>query len=504
MIRIGRRGVLGVGLGAAAGLYFGTGVAAGEWDSYPFTLGVASGAPTPTGVTLWTRLAPSPLEIDGGLAPRALPVHWQVSDDERFTTVVQQGTAIAYPEAAHSVRVDVTGLAPDRWYFYRFRCGRALSRVGRTRTLPAAGAAVSALRMAIASCQRFEDGYYTAYRDMAARDLDLVLQVGDYIYDDVFTTGVHPRLAEIPNHLRATATDLQSYRLRHALYRLDPDLQDAHAAAPWLVIPDNHDAVEDGDPALLQRRAAAYQAYYEHLPMSAAAHPDGPSMRIHHSVDFGGLARLHLLDTRQFRDDQYVCGTELIGAACAALDDPQRSMLGANQERWLRRSLGRTGAAWNPIVQTVLFAPYDFAAGADREVYYASWDGYPAARQRLLDDLAATRPRNPVMLSADWHTAWVNNVPADRNLDGPPVLTEFLTTGISSAAAFTSNLTKQSLPENPQVRFYDENCGYTLCTITASQWRTDFVAADTGSRDGSVHTISSWVIESGRAQADQR
>ncbi|MCI2416646.1 alkaline phosphatase D family protein [Saccharopolyspora sp. K220] len=491
MIRIGRRGVLGGGLGAAAGLYFGTGVAIGEWDRYPFTLGVASGAPTPTRVTLWTRLAPSPLEIDGGLAPRALPVQWQIAEDERFCKVVQQGTAVAFPEAAHSVHVDVAGLAPGRWYFYRFHCGRATSRIGRTRTLPAEDARVSTLRMAVASCQRFEDGYYTAYRDMAVRDLDLVVHVGDYIYENVYTTGARPRLAEIPSHLRADATDLQSYRLRHALYRLDPHLQDAHASAPWLVIPNSDEAAEDGEQTPSDRRSAAYQAFYEHLPMSAVAHPNGPSMRIHHNIDFGALARLHLLDTQQFRDDQQV-------------HDPARSMLGASQEQWLRRSLSSTDTAWNPIVQAGLFTPYDLAAGAGRDVYYASWNGYPAARQRLLDDLAETRARNPVFLSADWHTAWVNNVPADRNLDGLPVLTEFLTTGISSSAASTSHLTKPSLPENPQVRFYDENSGYTLCTINASQWRTDFLAADTSDPGGAVRTVSSWMIESGRPQADQR
>ncbi|MFI7443206.1 alkaline phosphatase D family protein [Nonomuraea indica] len=505
-----RRGFLGTGLGMAATVWTNAGAVTADdrvrWNADPFTLGVASGAPRPDGVVLWTRLAPVPLQQDGGLPPRDLPIRWQVAEDERFTRVVRKGEATARAEEIHSVHVDVRGLRPDRWYFYRFRCGEAISRTGRTRTLPTLSAGVSEARLAIASCQRYEHGYYSAYRHLAEQSPDLVVHLGDYIYENV-RTGV--RLHDIPVELRTDANDLASYRLRHTLYRLDPDLQDAHACAPWLLIADNHDAVEDGDntQAVLARRAAAYQAYYEHLPLPRDARPHGASMRIHRNLDYGSLARLHLLDTRQYRDRQQICGTSSVtGPACTALDAEQRSMLGAQQERWLRHSLGSSHANWNAITQTVLFAPYNFrsANGADEDVYYASWQGYPAARARLLDDIVTQRPHNPLMLSGDWHTAWVNTVDADAEARGSrPVMTEFLSSGISSDPGFTSNLAKPSLEANPHVRYYDDHCGYTLCTITRDNWQTTFLGAETTGRDGSVRPVSSWTVESGRPEAER-
>jgi alkaline phosphatase D len=501
---ITRRGLIaaGVGAGALAALAAAPVGAFAGARKYPFTLGIASGAPTSNGVVLWTRLAPAPLEAGGGMAPRSVPVQWQVATDERFSQVVRFGSVMAHPEDAHAVHVDVTGLAPDRWYYYRFRGDGAVSPVGRTRTLPLPGSDMASLRIAVASCQRYEEGYYTAYRHMATHEVDLVVHLGDYIYEDVLDSG--RRLHEIPVPLRDEAKDLLSYRRRHALYRLDPDLQTAHASAPWVLIPDNHDAVDDGDHtlAIMARKAAAYRAYYEHLPLEPDTRPRGPMMRIHRSLDFGSTLRLHLLDTRQYRSDQHVCGTALIGPRCAALDDPNRSMLGAEQEKWLATSLQHSDATWNAIAQTVLFAPYDFTRGDDRGIYYASWDGYPAARRRLLADIAEHRPRNPVMLSADWHTAWVNDVPGDPDdLDSPRVMTEFLTTGVSSTSSFTSQLTTPSMDENPQVRFYDESCGYTLCTIGPDRWHTEFFSADTTDPDRGVHPVATWTIEAGSPTA---
>ncbi|MFE4369638.1 alkaline phosphatase D family protein [Streptomyces sp. NPDC056835] len=506
---LARRSVVGGALGAAVTLWAGpaaAGAGAGaqpSWGSYPFTLGVASGAPRPDGVVLWTRLAPAPLQADGGMPPHTVTVKWQVAEDEHFTRIVRQGRALARPDDAHSVHVDVHGLRPDRWYHYRFGSGTAISRTGRTRTLPAPGARVSALRLALASCQRYEHGYYSAYRHMAAQNPDVVVHLGDYIYENTLTG---PRLEAMPTALRTTATDLTAYRLRHSLYRLDPDLQEAHAAAPWLLILDNHDAVEDGTTtaSMLARRVAAYRAYYEHLPLSPQSRPNGPSMRIHDKIDYGRLLRLHLLDTRQHRDTEQICGgSSIVGEACPAISAQQRTMLGAQQERWLRHSMGSSRTTWNALTQTVLFAPYKFRSGDDTSsIYYASWDGYTAARRRLLDDIATQRPSNPVMLSGDWHTAWVNSVPAQmQDLDGPPVMTEFLTTGISSNPAYTSALAKPSLAGNPQVHYYDEHCGYTLCTVTPGTWETTFVTADTTARTAPVMATASWTVESGHPQA---
>ncbi len=241
----------------------------------PFTLGVASGDPTPTGVVLWTRLAPRPLDPDGGMPARAVPVQRQVATGPRIRNVVRRGVALAHPRFAHSVHVEVEGLDPGRSYWYRFRAGGHLSRVGRTRTVPAPGRPLGRLDLAVVSCQSWESGFYTAYRHLAEDDVDLVLHLGDYIYETAPRPG-RPRI-----HRGGEATDLPSYRVRHALYKTDPDLQAAHARHPFLVTFDDHEVQNNhtgrhpatGDPgAFLRRRTAAYRAAWEHLPLRRPPH----------------------------------------------------------------------------------------------------------------------------------------------------------------------------------------------------------------------------------------
>ncbi|HCE03502.1 MAG TPA: alkaline phosphatase, partial [Acidobacteria bacterium] len=234
----------------------------------PFSLGVASGDPTSDSVMLWTRLAPVPLE-GGGMGDEAVEVNWAVATDERMTRVVQRGTSVARPDLGHAVHVEVTGLEPDRWYWYRFRSGGEASRVGRTRTFPVAGSAVRQLKMAFASCQHYETGYFTAYRHMLEDDLDVVFHLGDYIYE------YEGRDGRARKHTGDEIELLSDYRNRHALYKLDPDLQEAHARFPFIVTWDDHEVdnnyaasiSEDGLPAELfeRRRRVAYQAYYEHM-----------------------------------------------------------------------------------------------------------------------------------------------------------------------------------------------------------------------------------------------
>ena len=277
------------------------------FTAYPFTLGIASGAPLPDGVVLWTRLAPAPLD-GGGLPPAAIEVRWEVADDEGFRRIVGSGTTLAEPLLAHSVHVEVSGLAPARWYWYRFMAGDAVSPVGRTRTAPTAGAAVDRLRFAFASCQQYEQGFYAAHRHLAAEDLDLVVFLGDYIYESSWGSR-HVRKHEGPE-----PTTLEQYRNRYARYKSDPDLQRSHAVFPWLVTWDDHevdndyanDRAEDLDPDFLVRRAAAYQAYWEHMPLRTGARPNGPHMQLYGRHEFGRLARVHVLDGRQYRDHQ-VC-----------------------------------------------------------------------------------------------------------------------------------------------------------------------------------------------------
>jgi alkaline phosphatase D len=476
-----------------------------RFASDPFSLGVASGEPAPRGVVLWTRLAPDPFSLDGGVPAGDLPVRWEVARDEGFRRVVRRGEARAVAQLAHAVHVEVDGLAPDTWYWYRFQAGGERSAVGRTRTLPRRGARPRATAFAVASCQRFEHGYFTAHRHLARQDLDFVVHLGDYLYENPIAPTAGPRALGLPDELRPAATDLAGYRLRHALYKTDPDLQAAHAAFPWLTILDNHDAVWDGDEAdprdNLARRAAAYQAWFEHMPWRARQRPAGPSMPIHRRLAWGDLLELQLLDTRQFKDDEDVCGAPPpnLGPRCPAVLDPARTMLGEAQERWLLDGLERSRGRWNAIAQTILMAEFDFTPGPERSYYLSGWDGYPAQRRRLLDHLARTRVANPVILTGDWHTSWVNDVKADPADPGSQTLaTELLATSISSDTGFTSSRSQPAVTENPVVKYYNDRNGYTRCAVTREQWRADFVdVLDTDVPASPTSVSASWVIESG-------
>ncbi len=332
-----RRQVLAAGL-ASAGLLVvgGEGRAAAAPSSLPppFTLGVASGEPEPDGVVLWTRLAPQPLD-GGGMPDRAVPVEWEIAADEGLRRVVRRGVAAALPQHAHTVHVEVGGLRPATWYWYRFRADGHLSRVGRTRTAPARSASPPRLRFAFASCQNFQDGFWPAYAGMAAEDLELVVHLGDYIYEGGVNAGA-PR-----QHNSAEIVTLADYRNRHALYRGDPALQAAHAAFPWLLTFDDHEVENNYAGAIpenpaeasgfLARRAAAYQAYWEHLPLRRRQRPHGPDLLLYRQAAFGDLLELRLLDTRQYRTDQ-PCGDGL-QVRCPAALDPAATMTGPAQER---------------------------------------------------------------------------------------------------------------------------------------------------------------------------
>ena len=299
----------------------------------PFKLGIASGDPTPTGVVLWTRLAPDPLE-GGGMPPVPVDVRWEVAEDDKMTQVVRRGVVRAAPEWAHSVHADVEGLRPDRWYWYRFDVGDSASAIGRTRTLPPLGAPADRLRFAFVSCQHFETGYFTAYRHLAAEDLDLVFHLGDYIYENAGD----PEAGRIRVHSSDEITTLEDYRNRYAQYRTDPDLQAAHAAFPWWVTWDDHevdnnyanDISENDDPrdAFLLRRAAAYQAYYEHMPLRRAQIPKGPALRLYRDFSYGSLTSFFILDTRQYRTNQ-PCGDSSVNPPCGGEKDPNATMMGA-------------------------------------------------------------------------------------------------------------------------------------------------------------------------------
>jgi alkaline phosphatase D len=409
-------------------------------DPPRFTLGVASGHPQPDSVVLWTRL----MGLD---LPAEVPVAWQLAHDEGFTRIADQGRVPARADEAHSVRAEPAGLAPDRWYFYRFEALGQQSATGRTRTAPAPDAPTG-LRAALASCQRWEHGHYAAWRHAAEQPLDLVLFAGDYIYEYAAPPdSVRP-------HPLAHARTLAHYRERYALYKSDPALQAAHAAAPWVLIWDDHEVendyandlgVHDRGAVFLARRAAAYQAWWEHQPVPAAWRPQGPAMRIHHRLAWGRLAMLHAVDGRQHRDHQAcprpvrAAGSATVDAAdCPALADPGRSLLGDAQERWLAEGWDPQ-RRWNLLLQTTLMARASRRAveGPGTGRYWTDgWDGYAPARQRLLAAAADRGARDLVVLGGDVHAHYAADLKTDYDAPGAPVVaSEFCTTSISSNGA---------------------------------------------------------------------
>jgi alkaline phosphatase D len=485
----------------------------------PFALGVASGAPGSASVVLWTRLTGACI----GSGP--VPVRWEIAHDEAFARIVQQGQATALAQLAHTVHVDAHGLEPDRWYFYRFLAGGWASPVGRTRTLPAADAAVARLRIGYASCQRWEHGYFAAWRHLRAEQPDLVVFLGDYIYE---YPGARAAVRSVPGFW---ATTLDDYRRRHALYKSDADLQAMHAACPWLLTWDDHEVQNDyaglqaGDSGppwgdFAARRAAAYQAYYEHMPLPASAFTralqglaGGAELRLYSQHRFGRLAALHLLDLRQYRSPQACTPGGRTGAgevdpqACAALADPRRSLLGAAQEQWLEAQLAAGGATWTVLAQSTLFGQRDVRNGPGRLFWNDGWDGYPAARRRLTDALQTHRVGNAVLLGGDVHQNWVGHVKQDyERAESASLGVEFCGTSITSretkgaAAAVPRQLAK-----NPHFTFADaQHRGYGLAEFTPARLQVNLRVLDDVARpDANVRTLARFAVEAGRAQVER-
>lgn len=519
-----RRGFL-AGAGAAlAGMTIAGGLPGGTATAQrftidPFTLGVASGDPSPNGVVLWTRLAPDPLN-GGGMPRRPFPVEWQVATDDRMREVVRRGAALAIPELAHSVHVELRGLEPAHTYWYQFKAGNALSPVGRTRTAPAAGAYVDKFNFAFASCSDWQFGFFAAYGALAQEDLDLVVHLGDYIYEYGAEAG-GPRQHEGPE-----VGSLESYRNRHAQYKTDFNLQAAHAAFPWVVTWDDHETEnnyagdvdeEIGTPPeeFLARRANAYQAYYEHMPLRRRSLPLGPDLRLYRRLTFGDLLEFNVLDTRQYRTDQ-PCNDQL-GPRCAGALDPSATLLGPQQEAWLNRNLATSAAKWNVLAQQVMMAQFDFfsdrIAGPGAQGYNPDqWDGYVAARNRLFEFLRQRRPSNPVVITGDIHSSWAHDLKANFDDPGSETLgTEFITTSISASfpTSFVLPVTLAA-EESPHTKFFDgANRGYVRCGVSRDRWQTDFRIVPTAPNgqvlveQAPASTLASFVVEDGQPGAQR-
>ncbi|MBK9166401.1 MAG: alkaline phosphatase D family protein [Bryobacterales bacterium] len=497
--------------GAFLGLTFAAGstlsCASPKFGTNPFTLGVASGDPLPDGVVLWTRLAPKPSE-GGGMPPEDVEVRWQVASDDKMANIVQQGKATAPANLAHAVHVEVDGLEPGRWYFYRFIAGSEESPIGRTRTAAAANHDLDRLSFAFASCQHYEY-LYTSFQHMADEDLDLVIHLGDYIYEG----GPRPDPSRPRDHGTPQIVSLSDYRNRYALYRSDPLLREVHARFPWVVTWDDHevdnnyanDIPEDDQPreAFLERRANAYQAYYEHLPLRRTSLPTGSKMLLYRRLAYGNLAEFSVLDTRQYRTDQ-PCddGTK---PPCPAMLDPNATMMGPEQEQWLVDGLNRSTACWNVLAQQVMMAKVDRMPGPDVAHPMDQWAGYEVARNRLLAYLGERRIANPVVLTGDIHSNWVADLHVDfSNPKSLKVGTEFVATSISSSGDGSDTVPTVAayLPENPHVKFFNSQRGYVRCVVTPDQWRSDYRVVEYVTKPGSpIATRASFVVENGRPGA---
>ncbi|WP_328344086.1 alkaline phosphatase D family protein [Micromonospora sp. NBC_00421] len=469
---------------------------------WPFTLGVASGDPDHQGVVLWTRLAPQPLAGDGlgGMPDRAVEVQWEVAADELFRHVVQRGTETARPTSAHSVHVELTGLLPGREYFYRFRAEGHLSPTARTRTAPDPASLPTALALGFVSCSHYEQGYFTAYRRLAESAPELILHLGDYQYEYAREYGPdRPRGHEGPE----TRT-LANYRQRHAQYKTDPDLQAAHAVAPWAVVFDDHEVEnnwagavpEEPDPNFLARRAAAFQAYHENMPLRRASVPRGPDIALYRRLRWGRLATFHLLDTRQFRDDQ-ACGDGY--RDCPAAADANRTITGTAQEAWLLDGFRRSDTRWDLLAQQVFFAARDRDPGPTRLTSMDAWDGYLASRDRITRGWVNAGVRNPVVLTGDVHAHWA----ADLKLDytdpaARTVGTELVCSSVTSGGdGFDSASGSHPwLRTNPHLRFQNDLRGFVRTTITPAQLTADFMVLPYVSRAGApAYARASFVVE---------
>lgn len=503
-----------------------------KFQSNPFALGVASGSPTHDSVVLWTRL------VESGLDSRPVTVRWEVADDDKFTRIAQSGQHLATADLGHSVHVELQNLQPDRWYFYRFMAGDAISSIGKTRTFPKAGASADKLKIAYASCQRWEAGYFTAYKHMLAEKLDAVLFLGDYIYEYPGNPVSAVRLPSSTSSLGFVLT-LDDYRSRYAQYKSDVDLQAMHAACPWLLTWDDHEVQNDyasltaGDSGIADifsnpadfamRRAAAYQAYYENMPIRAstltkslAGLTSGAEMRIFQRVDVGQLASFYMLDPRQYRDRQACSKDGKLGASmvnpakCTDWLDPKRTMLGAQQESWLSVELAsakQRGSTWNVLAQSTLFGLRDNTPGDGQSFFNDGWDGYAPARKRLTDALQKNTVQNAVMLGGDVHENWVGYLKADYSQTAaaqaaPAIGVEFCGTSITSTAGSSAvEKTPERLVENPHFVFADAKFrGYGVVEFTPKQLTTSLRVVDNvRAKTTTPSTLAQFVVPAGRA-----
>ena len=482
-------------------------------DKDPFRLGVASGDPHPDSVVLWTRLAPEPYRMDSGMADEPVTVAWELAADEEFNDVVADGEEVAQPEFTHSLHIVPEGLEADTAYWYRFSVGEWTSPVGRTRTAPAQGSEPDSLRFAFVSCQNFQGGYFTALRHLAAEeDIRAVVHLGDYIYEDAVDSAGGDRQdseLRLPAEHNAEIESLEQYRLRYALYHADPDLRSAHAAHPWITTWDDHEVdnnyanatSQDDDPQeeFLVRRAAAYRAYYENLPLRPPQRPEEHDLRLYRRLRFGRLAQLDILDSRQHRDDQ--SNGDGWQVPTDETDDPERTLLGTAQEKWLADGWRQSEAVWNLVPQQVVLSRRYRDTQPPREVSMDAWDGYPAARERFLEAARSAEVANLVVLTGDVHVHYAMDIKEDfADADSANLGVELVTTSVSSGGdgAERPDDWDAMRDANPHMHLYDGRRGYLLLTLDGERLRADYRTLSGVLQPGApVSTAASFVSERG-------
>lgn len=505
---------------APAVLRFGQARAGG---AYLFPLGVASGDPEPDGFVIWTRLAANPLAPDGlGGLSAPTEVHWEVSADETFRRIAAAGRTMASSLSAHSVNIEVTGLRPGRPYWYRFTAQGQQSPTGLSRTAPAYTARPERLRLAVASCSHWERGYFSAYGHMADEQPDLTLFLGDYIYE--YQLGPDRADQTVRPYGLEEATSLAGYRNRYALHRTDTHLQRLHACAPCLAVWDDHEIHDDYSgiwsktpgtaPAdFLKRRAAGYQAFFEAMPIRRARFMNWDRPQLYRRVRYGQLADFFMLDGRQHRSRQPCFDVPTGGkgqittdAACTDRVDPSRTFLGFDQERWLYDEWKQAGARWTILGQNLVMGGLRFGDGGPETRYWTdTWDGFPAARERLTEALATLKPRNPVVFSGDYHSFWTNDVKRDtRDPASQTVATEFVGTSITSPGPSFEGI-MSVMKHNPHIRFFDSRVrGYVSVDLTPERMLTSYrTISDVRDPQARLYTLNTWVVEDGRPGAQQ-
>ena len=489
-----------------------------KMPAHPFTLGVAAGDPDPAGFVIWTRLAPLPDQPHAGLEPLPYDVRWQVAEDEQFGRIAAEGQALARPELGWSVHVELAGLKPARRYFYRFWQGDYVSPTGRARTLPGAAADVRRVRLAVAGCQDYPSGYYTAWKHLAAEDADAVFHYGDYMYEygpraSAFNFVTGRQEPVVRPHNSPMCFSLDDYRRRYQQIRLDADLQAAHQSTAFMCSFDDHEVVNnwvsDIDPndvpadLFRLRRAAAMQAWYEFMPVRADAFPRGGTSGPWRQYRYGGLLDARMLNTRNYRSDQ-PCGDKF-GSFCDGVNAPDAEVLGRAQEDWLVGGLTRQPARWNALLQQIMMMNLDRARADTITVNTDSWAGYRAPRDRLLERLAPVT--NLVVLTGDEHQHYAGEVRLSNADDKAPArAVEFVTTSISSGSDGPGERKEHApiLARNPGLKYLRDERGYCLMTVTPQSWQTECKVVDTiRAPGGRLSTHATWRVPAGQARLER-